>query len=89
MNHLASVVTFLVRHRDRVKLRDHRVALVLAVLIVYQLAQGMMTPYVDNMAHLGGILGGILATLGMEPVLFERIDLPAADIGPAPVTRSR
>jgi rhomboid protease GluP len=75
---MASVVTFLVKHRERVRLRDHRVALVLAVLIVYQMVQGMMTPYVDNMAHLGGTLGGVLATLGLEPALFDRHDAPVA-----------
>lgn len=72
---MASVLTLLVRHRERVKVRDHRVALVIAVLIVYQLVQAMMTPYVDNMAHLGGTLGGVLATLGLEPVLFEPQDV--------------
>lgn len=56
-------------------MRDHRVALVIAVLIVYPLVQGMMTPYVDTMAHLGGSLGGVLATLGLEPVLFELQDV--------------
>ena len=41
--------------------------LTLAIWAAYQLAIGFTLPFVDNFAHLGGLVGGGLATLLARP----------------------
>jgi rhomboid protease GluP len=60
---MGALTVFLVRHRDVYDVRDKRVAGVLAAWAGYTLLTGMLTPYIDNAAHLGGLAGG--AALGM------------------------
>jgi len=55
---LAAVVVLLYQHRDRFYVRDKRIAVVLAVWAAFIIATGLLSPYVDNGAHLGGALGG-------------------------------
>jgi rhomboid protease GluP len=66
----AAIVLFL-RHRDRLLVRDRRIGVVLIVWALYTIAQGMLTPYVDNGAHLGGLLGGMLIARRLHPVVIE------------------
>jgi rhomboid protease GluP len=67
---LASVIVVLYRYRDRFHLRDKRIGLVLAVWAAYQILTGLATPWIDNLAHLGGFAGGALATVAMTPRLL-------------------
>lgn len=69
---LAGLVVVLYRHRDRIVVRDHRVAIVLAAWAAWQIFNGLLTPYIDNMAHIGGAIGGAAAAWFTEPVLFSR-----------------
>ena len=62
-----AVILILVRFRDRYHLRDKRISVVLGVWAAYQLAIGFMTPFVDNFAHLGGLVGGAMAALLARP----------------------
>jgi rhomboid protease GluP len=64
---LAAVVVVLYRHQDRFYLRDKRIAFVLAIWAAWQLLTGFVTPYIDNFAHLGGMIGGATAALALEP----------------------
>ena len=66
---LASVVVVLVRYRREFYVRDKRIAVVLAAWAAWQVLTGFATPFIDNFAHLGGIAGGALVTLGMKPRL--------------------
>jgi rhomboid protease GluP len=59
------------RHRERLLLRDRRVGIVLVGWAVYTIAMGLVTPYVDNGAHLGGFLAGMLVGAGLHPVVIE------------------
>jgi rhomboid protease GluP len=72
---VGSVIVFLYRHQDKFHLRDKRVGFVLAIWAGYQVLTGFLTPYVDNMAHIGGFLGGAVVTLGLRP--RDRIGRPA------------
>ncbi len=58
------------RHRERLLLRDRRIGVVLAVWAVYTIVTGLLTPYVDNAAHIGGALGGALVACGLHPVIL-------------------
>lgn len=60
---MSSVIVFLYRHQHLYYIRDKRIGTVLAILALYQLAIGSLTPYIDNAAHLGGLLGGVAAAL--------------------------
>lgn len=62
-----AVIVVLYRHRDRWHLRDRRIGLVLLVWAGYQVATGFLTPYVDNSAHIGGLVGGAATALGLRP----------------------
>src|SRR5207249_3602700 len=53
----AAIVLFRT-HRDRLLLRDRRVGFVLLVWAIYTIVGGLLTPLIDNGAHLGGALGG-------------------------------
>lgn len=64
---LASVVVILYRYRNRFHLRDKRIGFVLSAWAGYQVLSGLATPFIDNFAHLGGIAGGVVATLAVTP----------------------
>jgi rhomboid protease GluP len=66
----AAVVVFLYRHQDRFELRDKRVGIVLAIWAAYQVVIGFSSPFIDNFAHIGGLLGGAGAAWGMRPRLL-------------------
>jgi rhomboid protease GluP len=53
-----ALIVFLYRHRHVFFIREKRTGVVLAVWAGYQIAVGFLTPYVDNFAHIGGLIGG-------------------------------
>ena len=68
---MTGLVAVLHRYRDRIMVRDRRIALVLALLAGWSLLQGAFTPYVDNWAHLGGALVGFWVAWKLEPAMLE------------------
>jgi membrane associated rhomboid family serine protease len=66
----AAVVLFR-RHRERLLVRDRRIGVVLIVWAIYTVALGVLTPYVDNGAHIGGFIGGALLARRLHPVVLE------------------
>jgi rhomboid protease GluP len=66
---LAAVVVTLYRHRHRFFIRDARIGVVLGAWAGWQLLTGFLTPYVDNFAHVGGMIGGAAAALLATPRL--------------------
>jgi len=68
----AAIVLFR-RHRERLLVRDRRIGVVLVVWAIYTIAQGVLTPYVDNGAHIGGFLGGALVARVLHPVVIEPV----------------
>jgi len=69
---LSAVVVTLYRHQKHFYVRDKRIGIVLAAWAGYQLLTGFLTPFVDNFAHLGGILGGALAAMVLDTRLAGR-----------------
>lgn len=82
---MGGVIVFLYRHQKHFFLRDKRIGLVLVIWGCYQIATGFLTPFIDNFAHIGGIIGGALAGLVCKsPLLAARIDaLARAEAKPA------
>ena len=66
----AAIVVFR-RHRDRLLVRDRRIGFVLLVWAVYSIAGGIVTPFIDNGAHIGGAIGGALLTRRLHPVVLD------------------
>ena len=66
---VAAVVVTLYRHQKRFYVRDKRIGFVLAAWAGWQLLTGFLTPFIDNFAHLGGILGGAAAAYVLTPRL--------------------
>jgi rhomboid protease GluP len=69
---MGSVIAFLYRYRKQFILRDNRIAFVLLIWAVYQILSGLMTPYIDNFAHLGGFIGGVVVTLLLQSPLLQQ-----------------
>jgi membrane associated rhomboid family serine protease len=68
---LAAVAVMLYRHQRRFFVRDKRIGLVLGGWAAWQLLTGFMTPFIDNFAHLGGLVGGATAAFLLSPTLTE------------------
>lgn len=66
----ASIVLFR-QHRDRLLMRDRRIGFVLLVWAIYTIGTGLMTPFVDNGAHVGGALAGALIARRLHPVVLS------------------
>ena len=66
----AAIVLFRL-HRDRLLVRDRRVGFVLIVWALYTIAGGIMEPFIDNGAHIGGALGGALIARYLHPVVLS------------------
>jgi rhomboid protease GluP len=69
---MGALVAHLIKHQDAFYVRDKRIGIVLLVWASFTLLLGFMTPYVDNGAHLGGLLAGIVAGLFVPSRLLSR-----------------
>lgn len=59
------------RYRRRLHLRDGRIGFVLAFWAGYQMLLGLTNPAIDNLAHLGGLLGGAATALVLRPAVLD------------------
>ena len=66
----AAIVLFR-QHRDRVLLRDRRIGVVLLGWAVYSIVTGLISPFIDNGAHIGGAVTGALIARRLHPVMLE------------------
>lgn len=66
----ASIVLFR-RYRDRLLMRDRRIGFVLLVWALYTIGTGLMDPFIDNGAHVGGALAGALIARRLHPVVLS------------------
>ena len=66
----ASIVLFR-QHRDRLLMRDRRIGVVLLVWAIYTVGAGLMDPFIDNGAHIGGALAGALIARRLHPVVLS------------------
>jgi len=73
---LGCVGMFFYRHHRMVMLRDKRIGFVLLAWAVYQILTGMFNPIIDNFAHIGGFVSGMLAAWVLWPRLVPRPEAP-------------
>lgn len=74
---LGAGVVFFFRYGRSFYARNRRIGAVLFGWGVYQLALGALVPYVDNWAHLGGLLAGAALGAFLPSAIFEEQDGPA------------
>jgi rhomboid protease GluP len=55
---MAAVAVMLHVHRDRYYMREKRVTLVVGAWALFTIATGLLSPFVDNAAHVGGFFCG-------------------------------
>ena len=56
---MGAIIVVLVRSHQRIPPRDKRFGLLIAAWAVYTLVIGALTPFVDNGAHVGGLVAGM------------------------------
>ena len=73
---MGAAIVFFGKYRDRFIVRDRRVGIVLVVWALYSIFTAFFQPFIDNGAHIGGLLTGALVAHATQPEILERI--PAA-----------
>jgi rhomboid protease GluP len=66
----AAIVLFR-RHRDRILMRDRRIGVVLLGWALYSIFTGLVSPFIDNGAHIGGAVTGALVARSLHPVVLD------------------
>lgn len=66
----AAIVLFR-RHRERILMRDRRVGVVLLGWALYSIVTGWTSPFVDNGAHIGGVVTGALMGRRLHPTALD------------------
>jgi rhomboid protease GluP len=66
----AAIVLFR-QHRAQLLVRDRRIGVVLLAWAIYSIIGGLLTPFIDNGAHVGGFLGGALLARRLHPVVLS------------------
>ena len=67
----AAIVLFY-RHRRDLLVRDKRIGFVLLAWAILSVTGGLVTPYIDNGAHIGGALAGALLARVFHPVVLSQ-----------------
>jgi rhomboid protease GluP len=69
---MGAVMVLFWKHHDALLVRDKRIGVVIAVWALFTVVTGLMTPMIDNAAHIGGLLGGMAVSLAVRPRILER-----------------
>ncbi len=77
---LGAVIVFVYKHQRFIVLRGKRIGLALLVWASYEIALGFFTPWIDNYAHIGGLLGGALAAWFLPPAILKRPLTSSTDV---------
>ena len=67
----AAAIVLFRSHGDRLLMRDRRIGVVLLVWAAYSIVGGVLTPYIDNGAHVGGAIAGALVARHLHPVVLD------------------
>jgi len=75
---MGAVIAYLIRHQDRFYVRDKRIGIVLLVWGGFSMISGLTSPFIDNGAHLGGLIAGVFAGLLAPSPLLKKAPSPGA-----------
>ena len=69
---MGAIVVLFWKHHSALMVRDKRIGVVIAVWALFTIAAGLMTPMIDNAAHLGGLFGGMAVAWALRPRILAR-----------------
>lgn len=69
---MGAVMVLFWKYHHELLVRDKRIGIVIAVWALLTVVAGLMTPMIDNAAHIGGLLGGMAVALAMRPRILSR-----------------
>jgi rhomboid protease GluP len=64
---IGCLIAFFYRFRDKIYFREKRLGTVLLFWVAYSVVTGFLTPFIDNWAHIGGLIGGAGTALFLKP----------------------
>ena len=67
----AAAIVLFRQHRDRILMRDRRIGVVLLGWALYSIVTGLVSPFIDNGAHIGGAITGALVARRLHPVALD------------------
>jgi rhomboid protease GluP len=67
-----ALVGLFYRRRHEIHMRDRRIGFVLLIYALFSFALGVFNPVIDNYAHLGGFLSGLILGFFLIPKLLKR-----------------
>jgi rhomboid protease GluP len=70
---LGAVIVFFLKYKDWIHLRDKRIGNVLLLWAGYSIATAFFIPFVDNAAHVGGLIGGAFSGYWLTPRLLKSV----------------
>jgi len=68
---LGATIVFFLKYRDWFHLREKRVGNVLLMWAAYSIFTAYFIPFIDNAAHVGGLIGGAFIGYSMTPGLMK------------------
>jgi rhomboid protease GluP len=68
---LGATIVFFLKYKDRLHVRDKRVGNVLLMWAGYSIVTAYFIPFVDNAAHVGGLIGGAFSGYWLTPRLMR------------------
>jgi len=69
---MGAVMVLFWKHHHELMVRDKRIGIVVAAWAIFTIATGLMTPMIDNAAHLGGMFGGMAVAWAIRPRILAR-----------------
>jgi rhomboid protease GluP len=70
---LGAMIVFFLKYRDWFHLRDKRIGNVLLLWAGYSVVTAFFIPFVDNAAHVGGLIGGAFTGYWLSPRLMKSL----------------
>lgn len=69
---MGAVMVLFWKHHHELMVRDKRIGIVVAAWALFTIGTGLVSPMIDNAAHLGGMLGGMAVAWTIRPKILAR-----------------
>jgi rhomboid protease GluP len=77
---LGAMIVFFYKYRESFHIRDKRIGNVLLLWAAYSVVTAYFIPFVDNAAHVGGLISGAFGGYWLTPRLMKSIDLSGTTV---------
>ena len=69
---MGAVMVLFWKHHHELMVRDKRIGVVIAAWALFTIGAGLVTPMIDNAAHVGGMFGGMAVAWTIRPKILVR-----------------